>query len=314
MGKKSKSFALVLVALFLTSLITLEPATVKAQSTTFTSAPTIQWQKDYGDSGPYGDTNVESTSNLIQTSDGGYVFVNLGWSYQYTIRPSTLYKVDSSGNLQWNKTISYFRATTFIQTSDEGYELSGSWFSALIGGGAREFTPTLIKTDSQGNIQWIQNYSSVPDLGSAPTLVQTSDSGFVYGEQGSLIKTDSNNNTQWIINLTYTGGDGTAPLEISSIIETSNGALAVLGVGYNLFDNPRTGRIYLIKTEPFLPLPSVKPLPTPMQTPTPTPSQVSDNNFVLIVPFVFVVLVIVIIYLLFYRTHRKTISQNKPNV
>jgi len=55
------------------------------------------------------------------------------------------------------------------------------------------------------------------------------------------------------------------------VIETSDGALAALGVGYSLFDNPRTGRVYLIKTEAFLPLPSQTPLPTPMPTPTPEP-------------------------------------------
>jgi len=55
------------------------------------------------------------------------------------------------------------------------------------------------------------------------------------------------------------------------VIETSDGALAALGVGYSLFDNPRTGRVYLIKTEAFLPLPSQTPLPTPLPTPTPEP-------------------------------------------
>ena len=36
------------------------------------SAPGIEWQENYGGS-------VALASNLIQTSDGGYVFMNLGW-------------------------------------------------------------------------------------------------------------------------------------------------------------------------------------------------------------------------------------------
>ena len=123
--------------------------------------------------------------------------------------------------------------------------------------------------DSNGNIQWVANYSSVPDFGIASTSIQTSDGGFAYWTNGNITKTDSNNNTQWVKQLTYRGIDGTVPLKLTSLIETSDGALAALGVGANLRDNLLTGTICLIKTEAFLPLPSQTPLPTPIPTPLP---------------------------------------------
>ena len=262
---KKTSLALVLLFLFLGAT---GEALSQTTITTIVSAPAIEWQEDYGHPGPYDDTNVQAASNLIQTSDGGYAFMDLGWGYQFTFVPSTIYRVDSSGSLQWTKTIDFLGASKIIQTNDEGYEISGQWSTF---GTTYEYTPTLIKTDSQGNIQWIANYSSIPDLGISSTEIKTSDGGFAYWKDGSITKTNSENNTQWVKNLTYTGADGTAPLKLSSVIETSDGALAALGVGYSLFDNPRTGRVYLIKTEAFLPLPSQTPLPTPIATPTPEP-------------------------------------------
>jgi hypothetical protein len=260
----SKSIAMLLLILslavsFLLSTELLTDVSSQTSSSEPVSAPAIEWQEKYGDS-------VTSASNLIQTSDGGYVFMKLGWSYYWVLQPATVFKVDSSGSLQWNKTVEDLKASTIIQTNDEGYEIAGQWFWK----GSE--TPTLIKMDSQGKIQWVVNCSSVPELGVPLKAIQTSDDGFVYWKDWSINKTDSNNNTQWVKDLYYTGREGTAPLRLSSVIETSDGALAALGVGRDMLDNIYTGKIYLIKTEAFLPLPSQTPLPTPLPTPSPAPA------------------------------------------
>jgi hypothetical protein len=273
------------------------------------SAPTIQWQKKYGD------THVEVASNLIQTSDGGYVFMDLGYSYNSFFKPSFVYKVDSSGSLQWNKTIFYGRGRVIIQTSDEGYEITGHWATPFgidengePYGTAYKSTPTLVKTNSEGNIQWVQNYTTEPpnlgiDFETQPNgfgyrrdgMIQTSDGGFVYWQRGTITKTDLNNNTQWVITVTYPTLDAyptyTRPLSLFSVIETSNGALAALGVGYELLDNSKSGNIYVIKTEAFLPLPSQAPLPTPIPTPTPTPLPASTVEAEAIVSIMIAVVV-----------------------
>ena len=233
---------------------------------------------------------IEAVNNLIQTSDGGYAFTHRAWSYLNSYWPSTFYKVDSSGSLQWSKTFPFFSADTVIQTNDEGYEIAGSWETSTYFGSTQrvkddEFN-TIIKTDSQGNIQWIQNYSSVPDLGVNATFIQTSDGGYAYVDYwyvgatettydaGGVVKLDSNYNVQWVKNLTYTSQEHpyTFPLALGSLVETSDGALAVLGVGLTAQHFATTGVIYLVKTEAFLPVPSQTPLPTPISTPTPFPA------------------------------------------
>jgi hypothetical protein len=228
------------------------------------SAPAIEWQKFYGGS-------AVSVSNLIQTIDGGYIFMDLGWRYNVGFEPSTVYKVDSTGNVQWSKTIGpynaseYLGASSIIQTNDGGYEIAGDWTVGV----TYQYTPTLVKMDSQGNIQWVKNYSTTLMLGSISTRIQSSDGGFVFcWTDGRIIKTDPRNNTEWIKQFNYTDDMGAPlgilPLSIRSVIETSDGALAILAVGEYHSGIARTGRIYLIKTEAFLPQPPQTPLPKPI--------------------------------------------------
>jgi hypothetical protein len=313
-----KSFASFLVFVFIISLIVLQPSLVSAQTSNSTSPPATQWQKVYG--GPYS-TQV---SNLIQTSDGGYAFLDCGLSHQTYFFPSTLYKLDSSGNMQWNKTINLFTASNVIQTSDGGYEIAGEWNTY---GTTYQTTPTVIKLNSKGDIQWYENTSTVLNLAVVSSNIQTSDGGgFAHIKQGNpngfpsaiqpaLVKTDSNNNTQWIENITYSGplnyfnGTITFPFKIFSLIETSDGALAGLGSADPMLNTPG-GEIYIIKTAPFLPLPSQSPLPTPLPSPTPAPTMITVNEQILIIALIAVVVALSIV-LLTYRRHRKTIKINR---
>lgn len=258
-----------ILVLLLTPLVTIQPTIVKAQSSN--QAPAIAWQQNYDNyfnsTGNYFNySGVEAVSNLIQISDGGYAFMDEGWGFQDTFVPATVYKVDSLGNISWTKTIDNFAGTAIKQTSG-GLEVSGNWGNYELPPHVQY--PTVIKMDSQGNIESNRNYSSVPNLGETSSIekIRTSDGGFVYWTGGIITKTDSNNNTQWLLNLNYTIPYGYAPtipisLTVSSVIETSDGALAILIVGYFATDIPMSGNIYLVKTETFLSPPTNTNLPT----------------------------------------------------
>jgi hypothetical protein len=310
----SKCATLLFIILLSMPSITIQQAASKVQLSDLQNpVPAIEWQENYNES-LYDNTGIQSASNVIQTSDGGYAFMDLGWSYQFTFIPSTVFKVDSSGPIQWRKIIEFFKGSTIIQTNDEGYELAGYWSTY---GTTYELTPTLLKTNSEGNIEWVQNYTTEPpNLGIDSSQIQsngfgyqkdgniqTSDGGFVYWKRGTITKTDTNNDTQWTKNLTYPTIDAyptyTYPLSLFSVIETSDGALAALGVGYDLLDNPRTGKIYLIKTEAFLPLPAKTTLPAPIQPSSMTP--MVEVTITIIV----IVVVVAAAGLLFYFKKRK---------
>ena len=282
----SKKAALVLTASILLCIELLPIVFSQTPINASVSAPAIEWQKYYGGS-------AVSVSNLIQTTDGGYIFMDLGWRYNVAFQPSTVYKVDSAGNVQWSKTIGsyntseYLVASTIIQTNDGGYEIAGGWTVGV----TYRYTPTLVKMDAQGNIQWVANYSTTPKLVSIPTRIRTSDGGFVYWTDGSIIKTDPTNNTQWVETFNYTDSSGyQRPLSIAEPIETTDGELAILAVGEYHSGIARTGGIYLIKTEAFLPLPSQAPLPTPI--PTSLPALTGEAAIVILIIFVVIVVVI----------------------
>ena len=113
----------------------------------------------------------------------------------------------------------------------------------------------LVKTDSQGNMLWnqtIDGYETSP-------IIQTSDGGFVFAGSQGIIKTDSNGTLQWTKDDVTFPSLGIRPylLGVSSLIETSDGALAGVGVGTT--SEPYQGNIYLFETKPFLPLPTPSP-------------------------------------------------------
>lgn len=198
MGRIGKTSALLIIALFLFPTFTLQQTTAKTQQNN--QAPNIQFQREYNS------TNVNSTesvSNLLQTTDGGYAFLDKGWMHGLAnLQPATFFKVDLTGKIQWVKPIDDFIGHDLIQTNDNGYQLVGEWTTY---GTTDQLTPTLLKTDANGNIQWYINKTKSPIY----TLdypfftldysqIRTSDGGFAsVSMNGSLIKTDSSNQTQW---------------------------------------------------------------------------------------------------------------------
>ena len=112
----------------------------------------------------------------------------------------------------------------------------------------------IVKTDSDGNLQWSQLFNGTENS----PVIQTSDGGFAFAVPGSIIKTDASGHFLWTKNVTYTYPDypgSIFSLYLSYLIETSDGALVGIGTG-SAASPVYLGYIYSIKTEPFLLLPS----------------------------------------------------------
>ena len=64
---------------------------------------------------------------MVQTSDGGYAFFGPTTSFGAGAQDAWLVKVDSNGNMEWNKTYGGTAneyAVYIIQTADRGYTSS----------------------------------------------------------------------------------------------------------------------------------------------------------------------------------------------
>jgi len=146
---------------------------------------------------PHGDSGAES---LQQIQDNGYIIMG---STRLNPDQKTIWlvKLDSTGNVQWNRTLG--------KMGIESYEKDFS-FDATYDGGYITLTPisnessfTLVKHDSKGIEQWNRSFSGIDR---ADFFQQTEDGGYIivrrtYGlrENGvlRLIKFDLKGNEQW---------------------------------------------------------------------------------------------------------------------
>lgn len=164
------------------------------------------WTRHYGGSGN------ENGKAILQTDDGGFVFIGATSSYGNGQYDMYLVKIDPLGNQLWQRTyggndIDY--GLDVKQTNDGGFILAGS---------CRSFTPPmndmyLVKTDASGYAEWTQHYG-YSNLEEAKAVVQTVDDGFLAvgrcmtydsHEQIYMVKTDALGNQQW--DLLYGGTD-----------------------------------------------------------------------------------------------------------
>ncbi len=177
----------------------------------------LQWQKTYGDT-----LGGEDAYSIKQTLDGGYIvagYSGMSWqglgngditshngNFDYWV-----IKLDSLGNLQWQKTLggsSEDKACDVQQTNDGGFIVTGftSSSNGNVSGSRSTFDYWVVKLDAVGNIQWEKPLGgSGRDF--ATSIIQTTDGGYVVGGSRGIsgtnsynlwiVKLDANGNQQW---------------------------------------------------------------------------------------------------------------------
>ena len=122
-----------------------------------------QFQLVIGDS-----SNIGEARCIIQTSDGGYIAAG----ESDTFGDMYIVKLNSSGQLQWSKTIGGFLpdiALSISQTAEGGYIVSG--YSESF----QYFHSIFIKLTQDGNIEWTRGLNTGDP---AWDIVQTTDGGY----------------------------------------------------------------------------------------------------------------------------------------
>ncbi|HTY75200.1 MAG TPA: hypothetical protein VMD05_06510 [Candidatus Nanoarchaeia archaeon] len=204
----------------------------------------IEWHKSFFLDEPY-----NSFRGFVQTSDGGYAFVGTFSPPQnatHAVGQIWFVKIDSSGNMQWNKTIVGPQgdfANSIVQNSDGGYAIfCTSWESETLPSAFK-----IIKTDSNGNELWNKTYGGSGSFFTAESDagIETRDGGYLLAgvsvDKGTdylawLVKTDYEGNMLW--NQNY-GGFGSWALAVT---QSSDGGYCFAGL-YN-------GKgVWLVKTD-----------------------------------------------------------------
>lgn len=199
-----------------------DTSSVSSASNVSSTVWSIAWNRTYTAS------DLLEVDSVIQTVDGGFLLGGTASTSHGAPTEIELVKVDSSGNLQWNKTydaVGNPYSKWLIQTSDGAYALAGEYAGGF----------WLAKIDDAGNMQWNQTYSGA-GLSWATSLTETSDGGYALTGQTNfssadtsgvvssniwLVKTDALGNEQW----NKTLGEGA----VNSIIQTNDDGYALAG-------------------------------------------------------------------------------------
>ncbi|KQS94294.1 T9SS type A sorting domain-containing protein [Chryseobacterium sp. Leaf394] len=174
----------------------------------------LQWQKSFGGTGS------EQARSVITTADGGYIVAGFTSSnnghvtYNQGSNDYWVIKLDSTGNLQWQKTYGgggNDMANSICQTSDGGYIIAG--FSNSSSGditnpkGNNDYW--IVKTDALGNLVWQKSLGG-DNHDKATEIKQTKDGGYIVAGDSTSSIGDPSTPTFgfsdfWIVKISTTG-------------------------------------------------------------------------------------------------------------
>lgn len=192
-------------------------------------------------------------SGLI-VKEGGYVLAGNTGAGVPDIR---LVKTDNQGSEEWTRNYDILGSLDVLggvqQAWDGGYLLAGGAFN-MDGWGNWEIF--LLKTDDQGNQEWMRTFGGSSDF-MACDLQKTSDQGYIivgwtssnptYDVRPVMIKTDHAGNELWRRQLSGPAGGGTFA---TSVDQSTDGGF-IVGVNYDPYIYWVPGWLSLVKTDAF---------------------------------------------------------------
>ncbi len=155
------------------------------------STGSIEWQKVYGGS------SYDYFENLITTSDGGYLLMGITQSFGAGGYDIWLLKIDSSGNITWQKTYGsseYDYGKAIIETSD-GYIVLGHTKAN------GNFDFWVLKIDKDGSVLWQKTYGG----SGAEISYDMTATGDGYILMGFTTSWGVGSYDVWLVAINYTG-------------------------------------------------------------------------------------------------------------
>ncbi|MFP5042028.1 hypothetical protein [Parasediminibacterium sp. JCM 36343] len=204
-------------------------------------AGNLQWQKTFGGSG------LDYARSIQPTADGGYIIAGFTGSNDGDVSGNHrdgdcwVVKLDSSGNLQWQKAIGgagLDEAYSIQTTADNGYIIAGKTTSND-SDGTHGVDCWVVKLGSTGGLQWQKTFGGTGE-DVAKIIKPTADGGYImagytesnngdissnHGEGDAwVVKLDSMGILQWQKTFGGTSDDGA-----TSIFPTADGSYVMAG-------------------------------------------------------------------------------------
>lgn len=193
----------------------------------YTAHAQLTWQRVVGSPAN------EYLLDLILTNDSNYAFT--GSIDELDSIRLLLCKMDQNGNIIWNKTYlanSYSFGKSLIQTNDGGYLIAGDTYVALNG-------IMLMRTNNMGDTLWTRTIQDTIGLTSRTIFQKNNGSYILSGNLLTstgfcLIEMDTAGNIVWSKKYLTNG------VTTFQTLETTNGALLVVGEDLGTMDSMRT--------------------------------------------------------------------------
>jgi len=163
----------------------------------------LEWKKNFGG------TNDDWVYCIVPTSDGGYALAGgkgIGPLGGDPIGDAWLVKVDSLGDLEWEKTYGGHKedcAMFLVQIPDEGYALVGYYWKTYDSayGAWGDWDGWIVRTDSNGEQVWTKTFGG-KSFDSLSCILRTNDGGFILAGQMDVNEgLGTSNNDAWLIKL-----------------------------------------------------------------------------------------------------------------
>lgn len=194
----------------------------------------VKWQIH----GENGYMTLFDINSVRPTSDEGHICCGYFRNFSTSIGGAFVFKLDSSGNISWQKTYEGGCASSIWGTSDGGY---------ILGGGCG-----VLRLDSSGNILWQKAFSGLDGNGSV--IQQTEDGGYILA--GTTRPTDLELENVWIIKLSQTGDFvwgrklGTSDYDyFTSLCQTADGGYVLTGYTVTITDNSRKSQAWMARLD-----------------------------------------------------------------
>lgn len=178
-----------------------------------------EWQKTIGGTGR------DVLTAIRQTKDGGYIIGGSSESIISGLKTEASYgsldywivKLDSAGNIEWQKTFGgqfMDQLESILSTKDEGY-IIGGWSNSLKSGNKSEDAfgegdYWILKLDRNGEKEWERAFGGEED-DHLYTIIETKEGGYLAGgdscssTSGNKKKSNGRGTDFWLIKITETG-------------------------------------------------------------------------------------------------------------